>query len=202
MEETKETLSITPHKPPDSSSKPRRFLPQPIEESNWSSRKQRQGNEIDGGVGKENRLSGKPDHHGAADHIADVKQAPRRRFAPEAVEISSKSSRRRPIPAPVETSTRSSKDRPKEADADHEAPKPRGKFLPQPVETTTNVRRRRPPSPEDDSGSSRSSSPVSRSSSGSSRRFKPELISTDKGSYRRAILSPAERKAAAPMWTT
>ena len=124
---------------------------------------------------------------------------PRRRWAPEPVETSVRSSRRRFAPEPVETTARSSKDRPQRDDGQATSA-PRRKFLPQPVETTKNVRRRRPPSPEDDSDSaspsSRSPSPASRSSSGSSRHFTPDLISTEKGSYRKAVISAAERKLA------
>ena len=183
---------------PDSSpvaSKPRRFLPQPLEESTRSSREGGSASKEKSAVNDENQKGGlsEKDLSAVATTDRESTATTRRRFAPEPIEASSRSSRKKFTPQLLETNERTNR-----ATNDNDESTPsnqvRRKFRPEPVETTTSVRRRRPASPEEDS--SRSPSPVSRSGSGNSRKFVPELIETAKGSYRRAVITAAEHKLA------
>jgi hypothetical protein len=170
----------------------RRFVPEPIETTR-SSKRQHQGKpaiqhveDTEEGPNIENK---EPEIH--VTPKTPVADPPRRRFAPEPVETSTKSSRKKFTPEPVETSTRSSKDKKKDEDSD-EKPPGRRKFLPKPVETssTSTRRRRKVPEPAEDEEHSPSHADLdlSRSSSttsSSSRKFNPEVIEVARGSYRK-----------------
>lgn len=138
----------------------------------------------------------KKTHHTKDGNDGDVdKPKPKRRFAPQPVETSEKSSRRaRPdqsskqpetrrrfTPEAVEVEPRRRRGQP--SDTDETPPQPsRRKFAPQPVESST--RRRRKASSEDEN----EEAPVSRQSTGGSnsgRRFSPELLETARGSFRK-----------------
>ena len=151
--------------------KPRRFLPQPVEETSRSSRKNNVKHVEDtGGDTKSSRTDLQPIHsdHPTLPGVPNTRppDAKPRRFAPEPVETSTKSSRRKFAPEPVETSSRSSKDKQKEESSskprrkfapepvetsarsskdkrEEDTPKPRRKFLPEPVETETKSRRKK-----------------------------------------------------------
>jgi hypothetical protein len=206
--------------------KPRRFLPQPVEESSRSSRsKKHKDEEVD--VGQMNLEDSVPapsedqkqsdDSHPRRFAPAPVQTSTRsskRRFAPEPVETSSRSSkdkvedtkpRRRFAPQPVETSTRSSKDKETQQDASN---KPRRRFAPEPIQTETFRRRRKPKpaGPQEDAWAAEdgpAASPPkdgeasSRSSSSGSRKFSPELIETAKGAFRQSH-SPTKQGASDP----
>jgi hypothetical protein len=124
---------------------------------------------------------------------------PTRRFAPEPVESSARSSRKKFAPQPVETSTRSSKGRRKEENTEDKPPT-RRRFLPEPVEitSTSSMRRRKAADPEDEVGERRPShadldlSRSSSNSSSSSRKFKPEVLEVARGSYRKDKSSSGE----------
>ena len=199
-------------------SKPRRFLPQPVEESARTSRKKKpveleQTNLEDSAPPDSDNPtvqgvpSTKPPTSGvrfAPEPVETTSRSSRRKFAPEPVESSSRSSkdkgestrpRRRFAPEPVEESTRSSKDK-NQADT---SAKPRRKFAPEPVETQSISRRRKAPEKVEqydfaaEDGPAASSSPPSRGSSGG-RKFSPELIETAKGKYRHSIVKPPVRQ--------
>ena len=176
-------------------SKPRRFLPQPLEETARSSREGRPASKDTPAANDENQRAGssRKDLPTVATGGGVSATTTRRRFTPEPIEVSASSSRRKFTPQLLGTNERTHR-----ATNDNEehtsSTQARRKFRPEPVETTTSVRRRRPSSPEEDS--SRSSSPVSRSASGDSRKFAPELIETARGSYRRAVITAAEHKLA------
>ena len=121
---------------------PRRFLPQPVEESKRSSHKKinhehvedstttpKDGPPLDAVVVS---LQSPPEDP-TPPAVANNK--PPRRFAPEPIESSLRSSRRKFAPEPIETSTRRSKDK-DNPPAEETNPKPRRKFAPEPVETT------------------------------------------------------------------
>ncbi|KAJ4522616.1 hypothetical protein HRR83_001106 [Exophiala dermatitidis] len=210
--------------------KPRRFLPQPVEESTRSSRKKAVEHIESSDIQKESTESNSlATSTSSADNSLSngpVTTIPRR-FAPEPVETSTRTSRRRFAPEPVETSTRSSKDKDNPADGssskprrkfapepvetttisskdkklqgteENQPPRPRRKFLPEPIETTTRRRRNTEQENPEDLSKSAGSTASSRASSGP-RKFSPELIETAKGSYRRVHPSTAESKAPVP----
>ena len=226
-------LTSTPH---DSSSsavsndmappaKPRRFLPQPVEESTRTSRKKKpielDPTNLEDGVpasSEDSTLPGVPNTKPSTSGTRQFAPAPvettrssRRKFAPEPVETSARSSkdktedkpRRRFVPQPVETTARSSKDK----DQSDTSAKPRRRFAPEPVETTV-TRRRKAPQSEDPyeyaaedgpaPSASQETDPPSRASSGG-RKFSPELLETAKGTYRHRVVKPPVReKSASP----
>ena len=171
----------------------RRFVPEPIEVSRTSKRQQH------GTLGVE-QVKGIQEKPRQEDGEAEVPiksetpatDPPRRRFAPEPVETSVRSSRKKFAPEPVETSTRSSKDKKKDVDVDDKPPA-RRKFLPEPVETasTSTRRRRKEPDPEEEVKERQPSqadldlSRTSSSTSSSSRKFKPEVLEVARASYRK-----------------
>lgn len=174
-----------------SSSPPRRrFVPEPIEVTR-SSKRQHQAKpatqHVEDAAEAPSIGDKEPEIH--ATSKMPVADPPRRRFAPEPVETSTRSSRKKLTPEPVETSTRSSKDKKKDQDTDEKLPG-RRKFMPEPVETTSARRRRKVPDPEEEEERSPSHADpdLSRSSSttsSSSRKFKPEVIEVARGSYRK-----------------
>lgn len=122
--------------------KPRRFLPQPVEESTRSSRKKNVVNHVEGSTTTTKDESSSDSHkHPHFSHSDDPtlpgvpNSRPPRRFAVEPIESSTRSSKRKVTPDSVETGTSKSKDA--EAGEDETTPKPRRKFAPEPVETTT-----------------------------------------------------------------
>lgn len=116
--------------------------------------------------------------------VKDVEQSAnaRRTRLPESIEISSQPSKK-PLPKPIEMTSHSGNR--KKTDSEREkSSSPNKNFLPQPVETFTRHRvsskDRKPPK---DSGPE---TPLQ----STSRKFKPELIETARGSRRRAEVSP------------
>lgn len=163
-------------------------------------------------------LNSRPDST-ASQNTAEPIQLPsrpsRRKFAPQPIETTFKTSKDKPQqidePAtppkarrkfaaqPVETSTRNSKDpKTKDSGDDSEAtPRPRRKFVAEPVETTTSSSRRRqkPSNRDSDEDADQATSDLSNTSGrgGSGpRKFSPELLETAKGSYRRVHLPSPE----------
>lgn len=170
----------------------RRFIPEPIETTR-SSKRHQQGKpateHVEDAQDKSNQGDREPEILITPE--TPVSDPPRRRFAPEPVETSVRSSKKKFVPEPVETSIQSSKDRRKQANNEYQPP-PRRKFLPEPVETTsTSTRRRRKvPEPEDEeerrpSHADLDLSRTSSSTSSSSRKFKPEVIEVARASYRK-----------------
>lgn len=153
-------------------SQPRRFKPQPIEESTRSSRKNKPQHVEHANPDPEQRsdhpLLNSEDPTEPGYPTAGSLESKPRRFAPEPVETTARSSRRKFAPEPVETTTRSSKDKqPKD-----QTQKSR-RFAPEPVETSTRSRKGHKPDEQD-----RDTTPQPR------RRFAPEPISTEKISRR------------------
>ena len=171
----------------------RRFVPEPIETTKSSKRHQQKKADIEHVEdAQEQPKTGdrEPEIHVTTETPAANQL--RRRFAPEPVETSIKSSRKKFAPEPVETSARSSKDKKKDDEDAEDKPPPRRKFKPEPVETTSTSsrRRRKAPNPEEEEEHSRSAADLdlSRSSSttsSSSRRFKPEVVEVARASYRK-----------------
>lgn len=98
-----------------------------------------------------------------------------RRFKPEPVETSTRTSRRKFIPEPIETSTRKSTDKPKPQE-EGSSTKPRSRFAPEPIETTTTRSKDRK-SPKDVDDPEETPRPR--------RRFAPEPIETTTTTRRR-----------------
>ncbi|KAI1627353.1 hypothetical protein EDD37DRAFT_560543 [Exophiala viscosa] len=156
--------------------KPRRFLPEPVEETVRRSGKHNVEHvedpmDIDGPTGSSSQDS-------QCSHFDDptLPGAPnsrplatRRRFVPEPVETTIHSSRRKFVPEPIETSTRTSKD--KEKPQDEASSKPRRRFAPEPVETSTRSNRDKK---SEDAENTRPR-----------RKFAPEAIETTSTSRRR-----------------
>jgi hypothetical protein len=206
--------------------KPRRFLPQPVEESSRTSRSRKHKvEEVD--VGQMNLEDSVPapsedqkqSHDSRPRRFAPAPvetstRSSKRRFAPEPVETSSRSSkdkvedtkpRRRFAPQPVETSARSSKDKETQQDP---STKPRRRFAPEPIQTESFSRRRKPKPAESQEDAwaaedgpapspPRDGEASSRSSSSGSRKFSPELIETAKGAFRQSH-SPTKQKPSDP----
>jgi hypothetical protein len=180
-------------------SKGRRFLPQPVEESTRTSRRlkpepietasrSRHPQEPQEAPSNQEQNNTSTVTEGAANK-PDPK--PTRKFAPQPVETSTRSSRKF-APEPVETSKRSRRGQSEDDNTDPAAGATKKKWLPEPVETTTVERRGKRPTIEeeqeedDDADSERSTelqSP-SRKTSGS-KKYSPELLETARGSYKR-----------------
>lgn len=129
--------------------KPRRFLPQPVEESTRSSRK-KNAEQIENSTARAPDESGPNSHYSFADDptlpgvpTSRPSSSATRRFAPEPVETTSRSSRRKFAAEPIETSTRRSKDKDNPGDDDASS-KPRRRFAPEPVETTARSSKDKP----------------------------------------------------------
>lgn len=162
-----------------SQTKPRRFLPQPIEETARSSRKKNvePGNGLSGlGSPNQDRQDRSPSSATPDSETSNNQDSTRpRRFKPEPVETSTRTSRRKFAPEPIETTTRKSKDKPKPPVEDSHG-KPRSRFTPEPIETTTrSSKEKKTPSSDDDP----ETTPRPR------RRFAPEPIETTVTSRRR-----------------
>lgn len=200
---------------------PRRFKPEPIEESTRSSRKQRPQHVEH--VKEETAQTS--DSTAPSQPSTQATQPKPRRFAPEPVESSARSSRRKFAPEPVETSTRSSKDKEKsppskprkfavqavetstrsrragaeDSETSRSAPQVRRKFAPEPISTeklssrkTSRMSVDSDQSPEQ--SRSRGSSTQSHQSANGTRRFSPDLIETAKGTFRQSVV-PSPTKA-------
>lgn len=201
--------------------KPRRWLPQPVEETHRSSRKNNMHEPefqvIDSDKHEEEHIEYINKSLLTNGHDGEITQ-PSRRFAPEPLETTKKSSRRRFAPEPVETTVKSSRDKKRDETADSDRPRrrfvaepvetssrssrhpqteaneqspglrPRRRFVPEPIEITTETRRRRRPDSEKD-GDPADEQPTSPPLS-SGRKFSPELLETARGSYRRGYASP------------
>lgn len=151
----------------------RRFVPEPIETSTKSSRRSRSDVAVQESAGTDpsdnqdvtiKELASKPD----VEMTSPSPSAAPRRFAPQPVETTSKSSRR-PMPQPEETTTKSTR-----------------KFLPQPEETSTkSVKRRFVPEPIATSSRSRRNSKEQAETPRATRRFVPDPIESVKASNRR-----------------
>jgi hypothetical protein len=180
-------------------SKGRRFLPQPVEESTRTSRRLKpepietasrsrhhQEPQEDSSNQEQNNTSTVTD---GATNKPDPK--PARKFAPQPVETSTRSSRKF-APEPVETSKRSRRAPSEEDNTDPAAGATKKKWLPEPVETTIIERRRKRPiieekEEEDNDADSECSTELqspSRKTSGS-KKYSPELLETARGSYKR-----------------
>ncbi|OAP63681.1 hypothetical protein AYL99_02908 [Fonsecaea erecta] len=176
---------------PSPQTKPRRFLPQPVEETFRSSRKKNivdgvedstTAKETGGGSTNESSINADTSPDDSASHSGIHRSgasAGPRRFVPEPVETSTRSSRRKFAPEPVETSTRSSKDRGSVQEG--ETAKPRRRFAPEPVETTTRSSKEKKPQDEEETTSSRPR-----------RKFVPEPIETTTTTRRRRDPVPEE----------
>lgn len=202
--------------------KPRRFTPQPVEESTRSSHK-KDVQHIEGTEDKIRSTSLMPQHTDDSTEAGQPTTRPPRRFAPEAVESTTRSSRKKFAPEPVETTTRSSKDtgttesdnveKPKRRFApqlvetatgssknrndsiDNTGNKPRRKFEPEPVETETRSRRRKQPEASIDySAEDGPAEELTRTSSGG-RKFEPELLETAKGTFRQEVVRSQSKPA-------
>ena len=125
--------------------KPRRFLPQPVEESTKHSRKKNAQEHVEDSTTSikddpflNSITESSPSHSDNPTPAHEPSSKAPRRFAPEPLETSTRTSRRKFAVEPIETSTRKSKDKDNPPPADDETtPKPRRKFAPEPVETTT-----------------------------------------------------------------
>ncbi|ETN37128.1 uncharacterized protein HMPREF1541_08118 [Cyphellophora europaea CBS 101466] len=151
---------------------PRRFQPQPIEESVKSSRKTKSQHveHADLPYRSSQPLLHSEDSTEPGFPTAGPPESKPRRFSPQRIETTSRSSRRKFAPEPVETSTRSSKDRQGES-----KPKQTRRFAPEPVETTS--RSHKASKEEDQAGQT---TPEPR------KKFSPEPISTERISRRQA----------------
>ncbi|KIW23021.1 uncharacterized protein PV07_11254 [Cladophialophora immunda] len=172
--------------------KPRKFLPQPVEETFRSSRKknivdgiQDSTTAADGVVGGPTNESSihavsTPNDPGSLPGVqSSGASAGPRRFAPEPVDTSARSSRRKFNPEPLETSTRSNRDRDKPQE--DETPKTRRRFAPEPVETTTRSSREKKSQDAEETTSSRPR-----------RKFVPEPIETSTTTRRRRDPEPED----------
>ena len=209
-------------------SKPRRFLPQPVEVSTTSSHKKKP---VETEQTNAEDAAPAPSNDPALSGVSTTRSLPSdaRRFAPAPVETTSRSSRRKFAPEPVETSSRSSKDKtedtrprrrfapdPVESSARSSKDKEqtdtsirqRTRFAPEPIETQSIRRRRKAPQIEDTYDYAAEDGPpassiqdpdsASRKSSGG-RKFSPELIETAKGKYRHQVLkSVVKQKPPSP----
>ncbi|ETI26242.1 hypothetical protein G647_03019 [Cladophialophora carrionii CBS 160.54] len=178
------------------STKPRRFLPQPIEESTRSSQKK---NNVDHVVDSATTTQDGPLSDSASPHYSHSddptlpgvpNSRPPRRFTPEPVETTARSSRRKFAPEPIETSTRKSQDKgnPTEEEA---ASKPRRKFAPEPVETTKRSSKDKKPKDSEETPGSRPR-----------RKFIPEPIDTTTTTNRRRKVSLDEICEEEPLKTS
>lgn len=183
----------------------RKFVPEAIETSTRSSKKEKASEEAISPSSKR-KFTPEPvettsrSSKAAGNALSEDKTPkPRRKFAVEPVETTIKSSkdrdksntgsetsskpRRRFAVEPVETSVRSSK----EKDDTSKTAKPKRRFAPQPIETSTaHSRKHKEESKEDDDDPDRKSS--------GGRRFTPELVGTAKASFRK------RQASAVPKW--
>jgi hypothetical protein len=194
---------------------PRRFKPQPIEETTRSSRKQKPEH-VEHIDARSHDKVPSPDQSSASASPSGPRAeiAKPRKFAPEPVETSTRTSRKKFAPEPVETTSRSSKtkgpdqqskprrfapepiettSKSSKAGKDDDTPAsgvtpPRRKFAPEPIATEKISRRRKAQATEDADGSpeqtQKEQSQSSSQSSNGARRFSPELLETAKGTYR------------------
>ncbi len=174
-------------------SRPRKFLPQPVEESVKSSRKKSvehvEGNEPNG----QSTKSSSPHHpYSHYDHptLPGVPNSrpltTPRHSTSEPVEPSTRSSRRKFAPEPIETSTRSSKDK---EEPNEEAPsRPRRKFAPEPVEISTWSSKNKKTDAADENQTPRPR-----------RKFVPEPIETTKTTRRRRDTGDSDDADAEPL---
>ena len=208
--------------PMASQTKPRRFTPQPVEESTRSSHKS-DVQHVERTENNTRSTSLKPQHADDSTEPGQPTTQSPRRFAPEAVESTTRSSRKKFAPEPVETTTRSSKnkgtaesgnvEKPKRRFApqlvetatgssknrkdsiDNTGNKPRRKFAPEPVETETRSRRRKQPEASIDySAEDGPVGELERTSSGG-RKFEPELLETAKGTFRQEVVKSQSKPA-------
>ncbi|KIX98904.1 uncharacterized protein Z520_05365 [Fonsecaea multimorphosa CBS 102226] len=178
---------------PPPQTKPRRFSPQPVEETFRSSRKKNIADGLEdsttanrvggGGPTNESNINVVSSSNDPASlpgvHSSGASARPRR-FAPEPVETSARSSRRKFTPEPVETSARSSKDR-DNTQEEEKTPKPRRRFAPEPVETTARSSKEKKPRDAEETSSSRPR-----------RKFAPEPIETSTTTRRRRDPGPED----------
>ncbi|KAK5307553.1 hypothetical protein LTR99_000525 [Exophiala xenobiotica] len=160
-------------------SRPRKFLPQPVEESVRSSRKKTVEHVEDNEPKGTSTKSSSPHHSYSHYDDPTLPGIPNsrplttpRRFTPEPVESSTRSPRRKFAPEPIETSTRSSKD--KEEPQEEAASRPRRKFATEPVETSTRSSKSKESDAADENQTPRPR-----------RKFAPEPIETTKTTRRR-----------------
>ncbi|KIX01682.1 uncharacterized protein Z518_09408 [Rhinocladiella mackenziei CBS 650.93] len=174
--------------------KPRRFLPQPVEESVRSSRK-KNGEHIEGSPARGGFLetAGINAHYSYSDDpvfpgVPNSRPSTTpRHFTPEPVETSTRTSRRKFAPEPIETSTRKNKDQ-NTAQENEASSKPRRKFAPEPVETTTRSSKdKEPPDAEE--------IPTTRPR----RKFAPEPIETTTTTRRRRKPDPEDADEEPPL---
>lgn len=158
--------------------RPRRFLPQPLEESVRTSRKKNVEHIEDPTGRQESTDASSSNSHYSYSDDTTLPGVPTsrplttsRRFTPEPVETSARSSRRKFVADPIETSTRKSKDKDNPEEA---SPKPRRKFAPEPVETSTRSSKNKK---TDNAGDSPATTPR--------RKFALEPIETSTSSRRR-----------------
>ena len=166
-----------------SQSKPRRFLPQPIEETTRTSRRKvaDAGDHPPASDPSAEDIQDKLPSSSSPDSTASDPQpsTTRRRFKPEPVEISTRTSRRKFAPEPIETSSRKSKatSKPQEEDS---TTRPRSRFAPEPIETTTRSSKdKKTPKDKDKDEDDSETTPRPR------RRFAPEPIETTATTRRR-----------------
>jgi len=167
-----------------SSPTPRRFLPQPVEETTRSFRKfqpepvettSRSRRKKDP---EEERQHDTPEPAEPSSHPADAKP---RKFAPE----------------PVESTKRSRRGHADEENDDSTLRSER-KLVPEAVETTTVRRRREKQPPEEEPGDAVPAPPVSGIEplqGARARRFSPELLETARGSYKRHAPGSQSRRS-------
>lgn len=169
-----------------SQTKPRRFLPQPVEETTRSSR-----NKTVEPTDRRSALeSSNKDRQGKSpssttpdsEFSNNQESSQPRRFKPEPVETSTRTSRRKFAPEPIETSTKKSKDKPK-GQVDGNSTKSRSRFTPEPYETTTTSSKGSKSSVAEDDPEA---TPRPR------RRFAPEPIETTTTSRRRRRKSESQ----------
>jgi hypothetical protein len=161
--------------------KPRRFLPQPVEESTRSNRKVN-GTSHDQNSKPRSRIADisdaaedQPRPNETSQRPVTPEAKPRRRFAPEPVETSTRSSKRKANAESTATNASSSskaKDSRAEEDDVETTPKPRRRFAPEPVESSTR-------SSKDKKKDEDSSTAAPR------RKFTPQPIETTTSSSRR-----------------
>ena len=158
--------------------KSRKFLPQPIEESTRSVRRkspnpgrpQAEEETSSGGLADKPHSPHVDNPTPAAAQDSHASSTPRR-FKPEPVETSTRTSRRKFAPEPIETTTRKSKDKPK-PQKNESVSKPRRRFAPEPVETTKRSNKKKTPQQTQEADDSKTT-PRPR------RKFIPEPIETN-----------------------
>jgi hypothetical protein len=164
--------------------KPRRFLPQPVEESTRSNRKVN-GTSHDQISKARTRIADisdaageQPPHKEASQRPVTPEAKPRRRFVAEPVETSTRSFKRKANAESTDTNSSSNKakDGPAEEDDVETTPKPRRRFAPEPLETSARSSKDK----KKDEGSS---------TAPPRRKFTPQPIETTTSSSRRRQVS-------------